>query len=202
MFACCSDVLKVSQGGIYIIKNGLVLFCKTSIIRVSLRGHGEIGRRTGFRFQRRKAWEFESLCLHHIPYYKSITYKFLGQIWDKSWFNNTKKQPATIAKKCNSYRLLFSCRHNLPNSTITIILTMRYTCIPSISKRRTNNTSESPKPAAGSDKISNSSASTFAVCGRSVNKNANCVNASTAPPKSSSAPTPFSDVKTLLVALS
>ena len=28
-------------------------------------GRGEIGRRTGFRFQRREVWEFESLRPHH-----------------------------------------------------------------------------------------------------------------------------------------
>ncbi len=29
------------------------------------RESGEIGRRTGFRFQRRKAWGFDSLLSHH-----------------------------------------------------------------------------------------------------------------------------------------
>ena len=67
IFRCRADVLCIKSESRRNIhhKNGLVLFCKTSIIRASLRGRGEIGRRTGFRFQRRKAWEFESLHPHH-----------------------------------------------------------------------------------------------------------------------------------------
>ena len=36
---------------------------------------GGIGRRTGFRYQRRKAWEFESLLSHH-KFYLSKFYLF------------------------------------------------------------------------------------------------------------------------------
>ena len=39
-------------------------------------GRGEIGRRTGFRFQRREVWEFESLRPHHVLKSKALTLLF------------------------------------------------------------------------------------------------------------------------------
>src|ERR1700679_203174 len=53
-----------AKAGIQFLKNW-ILGSSPSMTKLS--GYGEIGRRTSFRYWRRKAWGFKSLYPHHPP---------------------------------------------------------------------------------------------------------------------------------------